>query len=126
MREFLRGRLPLVRTCVARPILSRLSRCREVPRVVAAALILGLLVPVVGDAAIGRLPGQFQVTDRGAAVYQIPLSVPAGRNGLAPQIALSYNSQGVKDWPVQAGRSLASHGSSGVGRPSRWTVSAPR
>ncbi len=105
MSEFLRGKRLRVRTCVARSILSRLSRRREFPQIVAAALILGLLVPVVVDAAIGRLPGQFQITDRGAATYQIPLSVPAGRNGLAPQIALSYNSQ-------------AGDGSAGTG----WTL----
>lgn len=29
----------------------------------------------------------------GAAIYQYPISLPAGRNGLAPEVTLTYNSQ---------------------------------
>jgi hypothetical protein len=35
----------------------------------------------------------------GGASYSYPIEVPAGRGGLAPQLALSYNSTGV-DWPA--------------------------
>jgi len=42
----------------------------------------------------GSLPGEFRVNELGAASYRIPLSLPAGSGGVAPELALSYSSQG--------------------------------
>ncbi|HEU4536928.1 MAG TPA: SpvB/TcaC N-terminal domain-containing protein, partial [Polyangiaceae bacterium] len=40
----------------------------------------------------GSLAGAFAVNDAGAAVYSIPLEVPPGRAGLAPELTLTYDS----------------------------------
>ncbi len=42
---------------------------------------------------IGAIPGDFEVTESGAASYRIPIKVAKGRGDFAPQIALSFSSQ---------------------------------
>jgi RHS repeat-associated protein len=42
---------------------------------------------------IGVLEGELSVSLTGAAVYQVPINVPPGINGVTPQIGLAYNSQ---------------------------------
>ncbi|MCW8126990.1 PQQ-binding-like beta-propeller repeat protein [Microbulbifer halophilus] len=42
----------------------------------------------------GSLPGEFRVNEAGAATYSIPLSLPVGTGGVAPDLALEYSSQG--------------------------------
>ncbi|MES9868782.1 MAG: SpvB/TcaC N-terminal domain-containing protein [Sedimenticola sp.] len=42
----------------------------------------------------GILPGEFSVTQAGAAHYTIPLAVPRGTAGMEPSLSLDYNSQG--------------------------------
>jgi RHS repeat-associated protein len=41
----------------------------------------------------GSLPGRFAVSKVGAATYEIPLAVPPGSCGLAPELSLQYSSQ---------------------------------
>jgi len=41
---------------------------------------------------VGRTPGQFSVTPTGAAIYQIPIWVPPGPQGMQPSMSLSYSS----------------------------------
>ena len=43
---------------------------------------------------IGLSAGQFKVTETGAATYSIPLSLPPATAGVAPQVGLTYSSQG--------------------------------
>jgi RHS repeat-associated protein len=43
---------------------------------------------------VGTLPGTFVVSPNGSAEYTIPLDVPEGRAGMAPSLALSYDSRG--------------------------------
>ncbi len=42
----------------------------------------------------GSTAGSFDVSQSGAATYQIPVVVPPGINGLVPNVSLNYNSQG--------------------------------
>ena len=43
--------------------------------------------------SIGQINGTFHVNESGAATYTIPLALPAGTAGVAPEVALSYSSQ---------------------------------
>lgn len=49
-------------------------------------------VPTPGT-AVGSIPGQFGVDPSGAATYRMPIAVPPGIAGLAPDLALSYSSR---------------------------------
>jgi len=51
---------------------------------------------------VGSLPGQFEVTNDGAASYSIPLWTPPARMDIGPRLSLTYSSR--------AGRGLAGFG----------------
>ena len=42
---------------------------------------------------VGSIPGQFNVSPSGAATYSIPIEVPAGINGMQPDLSIFFNSQ---------------------------------
>ena len=42
---------------------------------------------------VGSIAGAFRVNESGAATYSIPLSLPAGTAGVAPELTLNYSSQ---------------------------------
>jgi hypothetical protein len=60
----------------------------------AALAIAGLVFTSQAFATItpGVMPGEFSVSESGAANYQIPLAVPPGTAGMQPSLSLSYNS----------------------------------
>lgn len=49
---------------------------------------------ILPSESAGSLKGSLKVGDDGSANYTIPLEVPAGRAGVAPELALTYNSRG--------------------------------
>jgi RHS repeat-associated protein len=51
--------------------------------------------PHLGNADAGSLPGGLGVSKDGAATYGIPIAVPPGTVGLAPNLSLNYSSQGT-------------------------------
>ena len=46
-----------------------------------------------GDNTVGLTTGELSVSGTGAAVYTVPIAVPQGIKGVAPTLALTYNSQ---------------------------------
>ncbi|MCR9623647.1 hypothetical protein NB476_15030, partial [Vibrio sp. RM-44-3] len=55
-------------------------------------IFAGLSIPAIAQ-TIGTLPGELSI-DKGVAYYQIPITLPAGKGGIAPNLALSYSSSG--------------------------------
>ncbi len=49
--------------------------------------------PSAASDSIGATAGQFRVDESGAATYSVPLALPAGTAGVAPQLSLNYSSQ---------------------------------
>jgi RHS repeat-associated protein len=47
-------------------------------------------LPFLLSDTVGSVPGTFEVTDRGAAHYSIPITVPPGRAGLEPKLSIDY------------------------------------
>jgi len=50
--------------------------------------------PAVGAPFAGQLAGKFSVGPSGAATYTVPIVIPPGVAGMAPNLSLVYNSQG--------------------------------
>ena len=57
------------------------------------SVILLLTVLSNSAAAVGTVSGSFEATPSGAASYRIPITMPPGTAGMAPKLALVYNSQ---------------------------------
>jgi len=49
--------------------------------------------PAMGAEFNGVLTGQFAVSPSGAATYTVPISIPPGAAGMAPNLSLAYSSQ---------------------------------
>jgi hypothetical protein len=57
---------------------------------------MGVLLAAAAQAqtTVGRMEGSASVTATGAARYAVPLALPPGTNGLAPSLAVVYDSRG--------------------------------
>jgi RHS repeat-associated protein len=69
----------------------------------------GSIVPTTE--AVGTIPGSLGVTSSGTAMYTIPLWTPEGRNGMTPNLALSYSSAAGdsfvgQGWNLSGGMSM--------------------
>lgn len=61
---------------------------------VASVFVMAIAMPLMAFASSMSTSGQFTVGESGAASYLLPMQLPPGAAGLAPQLALTYNSQG--------------------------------
>ncbi|GAB4450518.1 MAG: hypothetical protein OHK0036_09340 [Bacteroidia bacterium] len=50
--------------------------------------------PINTNNEVGSVPGNFAVTETGAATYQVPIELPPGTAGVMPNLSVVYNSQG--------------------------------
>jgi RHS repeat-associated protein len=69
----------------------------------------GSIVPT--DVAVGTIGGSFGVSSSGTASYTVPLWTPEGRNGMTPNLALSYSSAAGdsfvgQGWNLSGGMSM--------------------
>ena len=78
--------------------------------------VLTSVVPTVepgdGRPTAGHTPGLFDVTEDGAATYDIPLWVPPGRAGVQPDLSFVYSSRGPNGvvgmgWSLEAALAFA-------------------
>ncbi|MGX9773219.1 FG-GAP-like repeat-containing protein [Janthinobacterium aestuarii] len=72
---------------------------------------IAFALPYAAQAAV-HTPGKLSVSDLGAATYTVPIAVPPGTAGMAPALALSFNSQssgGImgKGWSLSGLSSIA-------------------
>ncbi|MCI5065507.1 hypothetical protein MRY87_07270 [bacterium] len=51
-------------------------------------------LPPISGTASGYLPGEFSVNEIGGAVYELPIAMVPGTNGVKPKISLVYGSRG--------------------------------
>ena len=72
------------------------------------ALLVATLAPVTCwcQQLVGSVPGSFDVSPAGGAIYQIPIHVPPGTAGVEPALSLVYSSQ-TPSGALGAGWSLA-------------------
>ena len=77
--------------------------------------VTGTRTPIASNSSNdykGTVAAQFRVSETGAATYTLPISLPQGTAGVAPQISLNYNSQGGdgiagRGWSIGAGAGVA-------------------
>ncbi len=74
---------------------------------IALLFCLFSLPTAIANDYVGVVAGEFRVSESGAATYNVPLSLPSGRAGVKPQVALSYNSQNLREGPLGVGWSLS-------------------
>ncbi len=74
---------------------------------IALLFCLFSLPTAIANDYVGVVAGEFRVSESGAATYHVPLALPSGRAGVKPQVALSYNSQNLREGPLGVGWSLS-------------------
>lgn len=67
--------------------------------------------PDTNSTLVGSLPGQFRVSESGAATYSVAFALPGGISGVTPELGLGYSSQSGnsvvgKGWSISGGSSI--------------------
>ena len=70
--------------------------------ITAFVIVFCTSVCAYGANAVGAIPGNFQVSNMGAAVYTVPVECPDGVNGMKPELSFVYNSH-AGDGPMGLG-----------------------
>ena len=70
--------------------------------ITAFVIVFCTSVCAYGANAVGAIPGNFQVSNMGAAVYNVPVECPDGVNGMKPELSFVYNSH-AGDGPMGLG-----------------------
>ena len=74
--------------------------------ITAFVIVFCTSVCAFGANAVGAIPGEFQVSSMGAAVYTVPVECPDGVNGMKPELSFVYNSH-AGDGPMGLGWNMA-------------------
>ena len=70
--------------------------------ITALVIVFCTSICAYGANAVGAIPGEFQVSSMGAAVYTVPVECPDGVNGMKPELQFVYNSH-AGDGPMGLG-----------------------
>ncbi len=85
-------RIPNAKPVFQRDSLSLANKKKSAPLLKSGEATGSLMSTTTED--VGKTPVNIDISPSGAAIANIPISIPKGVNGFTPEISLTYNSQG--------------------------------